>query len=183
MLVVRTQPAKKRKESKALASRIKCTGFEMFLCSNCERGNKKCLVSDKENSSRCSECVLRGASCDVKGVLVGKWHTLEAEEARIKAEKETAFRLVCENMSCIERLERQQEFLKSKGKDMVCRGLKTLDELEEAKERERQMESKQTAQAAMLSSGPRPDALAPRAKSDPFASLEVPLLPPKVWAD
>jgi hypothetical protein len=83
-------------------------------------------------------------------------------------------------MSYIERLERQQEFLKSKGKDIVRRGLKTLDELEEAEERERQIESKQAAQATILSSSPRPNALAPRAKSDPFASLEVPLLSPKV---
>jgi hypothetical protein len=180
MLVVRTQPAKKRKESKALTSCIKRTGFEMFLCLNCKRGNKKCLVSDKENSSCCFECVLRGASCDVEGVLVGEWRALEAEEACIKAEKETAFRLVCENMSCIKRFERQQEFLKSKGKDMVRRGLKTLDKLEKAEERERQIESKQAATAAMLSSSPRPDAPAPRAKGNPFASLEVPLLPPKV---
>jgi hypothetical protein len=48
-------------------------------------------------------------------------------------------------MSCIKRLEKQQEFLKSKGKDMVRRGLKTLDELEEVEERERQIETEHTA--------------------------------------
>jgi hypothetical protein len=145
MLVVYTHLAKKRKKSKTLASRIKCTSFEMFLCSNCERGNKRCLVSDKENSSCCFECVLQGASCNVEGVLVSKWRTLEAKEACIKAKKETAFQLVCENMSCIKRLEKQQEFLKSKGKDIVCYSLKTLDELEEVEEKERQIETKRTA--------------------------------------
>ena len=48
-------------------------------------------------------------------------------------------------MSCIKRLKRQQEFLKSKGKDMVRRGLKTLDELEEVEEKERQMETERAA--------------------------------------
>jgi hypothetical protein len=48
-------------------------------------------------------------------------------------------------MSCIERLEKQQEFLKSKGKDIVRCSLKTLDELEEVKEREKQMETERVA--------------------------------------
>jgi hypothetical protein len=48
-------------------------------------------------------------------------------------------------MSCIKRLEKQQEFLKSKGKDMVCRSLKTLNELEEVKEKERQIETERAA--------------------------------------
>jgi len=72
MLAVRTQPAKKRKESKALASRIKRTSFEMFLCSRCEKQNLKYIVSDKETSSRCSKCVLCKVSCNVEGILVSK---------------------------------------------------------------------------------------------------------------
>jgi hypothetical protein len=91
MPVVRTHPAKKRKESEALASRIERTGFEMFLCSGCEKRNLKCVVSDKESSSRCSECVLRGVSCDVEGILVGKWRALELETDRLEREKAIAF--------------------------------------------------------------------------------------------
>jgi cell division protein FtsB len=63
---------------------------------------------------------------------------------------------------------------------MVCHGLKTIDKLDAKEEKEKQKETEQAAQAAMLSSGLRLDALAPRARSDPFASLEVPLLLPKV---
>jgi hypothetical protein len=48
-------------------------------------------------------------------------------------------------MSCIKRFERQQEFLKSKGKDIVCHSLKTLNELEEVEERERQIETERAA--------------------------------------
>jgi hypothetical protein len=70
--------------------------------------------------------------------------------------------------------------LKSKGKDIVCCSLKTIDKLNKAKEKERQIESKQAVTATMPSSSPRPDALALRAKNDPFASLEVLLLLPKV---
>jgi hypothetical protein len=63
---------------------------------------------------------------------------------------------------------------------MVRRGLKTMDKLDAKEEKEKQRETEQVAYAAMLSSSPRPDAPAPRAKSDPFAGLEVPLLPPRV---
>jgi hypothetical protein len=63
---------------------------------------------------------------------------------------------------------------------MIRRGLKTIDKLDAKEEKEKQRETKQTVQAAMLSSSPRPNALALGAESDPFASLEVPLLPPKV---
>jgi len=150
----------------------------MFPCSSYERGNKRCLVFDKENSGRCSKCVLQGASCNVKGVLVGEWRTLKAEEACIKAEKETAFRLVYENMSCIERLKKQQEFLKSKGRDMVCRGLKTLDELEEVKEKERQIETERAAAKAAAT-----QVHGPAAEANPFAGIEIPLLPLEVWAN
>jgi len=90
MLAVRTQPAKKRKESKALVSCIKRTSFEMFLCSGCEKRNLKCVVSDKENSGRCSKYVLQGASCNVKGILVREWRALELETDRLEQESEAA---------------------------------------------------------------------------------------------
>jgi hypothetical protein len=63
---------------------------------------------------------------------------------------------------------------------MVCCRLRTMDKLDKVKEKEKQIELEQAATAAMLSSSPRPNALAPKAKSNPFASLEVPLLLPKV---
>jgi hypothetical protein len=66
---------------------------------------------------------------------------------------------------------------------MIRRGLKTMNKLDAKEDKEKQKELKQAATAAMLSSSPRPNAPAPRAENDPFASLEVPLLPPKVWAD
>jgi hypothetical protein len=91
MLAVRTQPAKKRKESKALASRIERTGFEMFLCSRYKKRNLKCVVLDKESSGRCSEYVLCGVSCNVEGILVGKWRVLELETDCLERKKAIAF--------------------------------------------------------------------------------------------
>jgi hypothetical protein len=91
MLVVCTTLAQKRKESKALASRIERTSFEMFPCSGCEKRSLKCVVSDKENSSRCFEYVLCRVSCDVKGIPVSKWRSLEVETDCLEHEKEVAF--------------------------------------------------------------------------------------------
>ena len=121
----------------------------MFLCLNYKHRNKKYLILDKKNSSRCSKYVLQGASCNVEGILISKQHVLKAKEACIKAKKETAFQLVYKNMSCIKHLEKQQEFLKSKGKDIVCYSLKTLNKLEKVKERERQIKLKYTAVKAI----------------------------------
>ena len=72
MLVVCSVSSKSRKDNKALALRIKYTGFEMFPCSAYEKNNTKCVVFNKENSNRCSECVLYKAKCNVKGILVGE---------------------------------------------------------------------------------------------------------------
>jgi hypothetical protein len=49
----------------------------MFPCSRCEKRNTKYIVSDKENSGHCSEYVLYKDRCDVEGVLVSKWRSLE----------------------------------------------------------------------------------------------------------
>jgi hypothetical protein len=68
------------------------------------------------------------------------------------------------------------KFLKSKGKDMVCRSLKTMDKLDKVEEKEKQIESKQAATAAMLSNV----LVLSMTETDPFVGLEVLLLPPKV---
>jgi hypothetical protein len=83
-----------------------------------------------------------------------------------------------ENSARLARLKKQKRFLKSKSKDMLRRGLKTLDELEEAKEREKQEEEKHAAKAATTSFVPTSDLFL---TSNPFARLKVPLLPPEVW--
>jgi hypothetical protein len=60
---------------------------------------------------------------------------------------------------------------------MLCHSLKTLDKLEEAKEREKQEEEKRAAKAAATLFVLASDLLL---TSNPFAKLKVPLLLPKV---
>jgi hypothetical protein len=154
----------------------------MFLCSRYEKRNLKCVVFDKENSSRCSECVLRKAKCDAKGIPVSKWQALELETDCLKQESKAAMRAVCENIACLKHLKKQKKFLKSKGKDIVCYGLKTLDKLEEAEEKKRQIEAKRaTAVATARPSSAYVPALF-ATKANPFARLKVPSLLPEAWA-
>ena len=61
---------------------------------------------------------------------------------------------------------------------MVRCSLKTLDELEEAEEKERQIE---TERAAVKATATQVHSQA--AAADPFAEIEVSLLPPEVWAN
>jgi hypothetical protein len=97
------------------------------------------------------------------------------EEERLQRESEAAMRAVRKNMSCLKRLEKQKKFLKTKGKDMVRHGLKTLNKLEEAEAKEKQIEDKRAANKAAANSY---HASAP--KADPFAKIEIPLLLLKV---
>jgi antirestriction protein len=72
MLAKRSLVLKKFRKREALALRISRFGFEMFPCSSCEKNNTKCVVLDKENSSRCSKCVLREVKYNAKGILVSE---------------------------------------------------------------------------------------------------------------
>ena len=191
MPVNRTQLSKKRKESEALASRIKHTGFEMFPCSEYEKRNLKYVLSNKENSGCYSECVFQKVKCDVEGILVGEWQLLKLETDCLKQEKEAAFaflkaaqRSALESAAHIRKLEKQEKFLKSKSKDMVCHSLKTLNKLEEAEEKEKQEEEerKRVAETAAATAVAKA-AIAVANPLNPFARIEVPLLLLKVWGD
>jgi hypothetical protein len=61
---------------------------------------------------------------------------------------------------------------------MVCQGLKTLNKLEEAEEKEKQIEVERIATkaaATTYTSAP--------SKPDPFAKIKIPLLFLKVWGN
>jgi hypothetical protein len=62
-----------------------------------------------------------------------------------------------------------------KRKDIVCYSLRTLDELEEVEEREKQIETKRAAVATQL--------YGQAAAANPFAEIEILLLPLEVWAN
>ena len=68
---------------------------------------------------------------------------------RFNKERKVAICAIEENIAYVCCLERQQKFLKSKAKDMLCCSLKTIDKLDTAKEKERK-EREQVASSKNL---------------------------------
>ncbi len=60
--------SKASKNRRSLAEQIEKFGVEMFPCSNCEGTFRKCYVHIGSKSWKCSECVKRGVSYNVKDV-------------------------------------------------------------------------------------------------------------------
>ncbi|KFY79343.1 hypothetical protein V499_01663, partial [Pseudogymnoascus sp. VKM F-103] len=108
----------KIKERQLLANRIERNGIPMPLCSNCIRSERSCVVAPRHR--RCSECTRRNSKCDAYGPSTAKWEKLQQEAYARRM-----------------RLRKQQKALKLRSAEMLRRGLKSLDELEEAEERDR----------------------------------------------
>jgi hypothetical protein len=128
------------KERIANARAIESLSFEMTLCSYCIRNDRKYVVSEA-SSARCSECVRRASSCDVSNIRINDLDSVIREIERIDRENEEA------TMKIV-RLQKQKKMLSSRAKDMLSRNLKTMDELDAAKEKEREdKEREERAQA------------------------------------
>jgi hypothetical protein len=87
---------------------------------------------------------------------VSDWSALEREEKRIRQEKK-------EVLAKLLRLERQEDFLRSRGMAMLRRGLKTLDELDEVEGKEKkekeEVELREQQARATTASSSAPDDL------------------------
>ncbi len=143
-----TNTARKLLERNDLVRRIIRNGYElndMDSCSNCVRRNVTCVSSSKD-SRRCAECVRRNLKekCDCMGPEHPDWVKLEREEERLDREEE-------ETLSKLLRLRKQKRLIRTRGKDMLRRGLKTLDELDAAEEAER-VAAEKLAQTESLAS-------------------------------
>ena len=103
----------------------------MDSCLNCVRRNVTCVLSPND-LQRCTECVCRNLKekCDYIGPEHPDWVKLEQEEDRLDREEE-------ETLSKLLHLQKQKRLIRTCGKDMLQRGLKTLDELDAAEEAER----------------------------------------------
>ena len=143
LLIMSHRVSKKTQEREDLIARILRNGFEMNACSNCMRRNQTCISS--ADSTKCAGCVRRKVKCDQSGPSHSDWQKLEKEEDRLDQEEEAT-------LAKLLRLRRQKKALKSRGKDMLRRGLKTLDELDAVEERER-LEA-QALEVAVSLSGP-----------------------------
>jgi len=131
----------KKSEQVKLATAIESMGFEAIgACSLCERQGRKCILSEEADSTRCAECVRQGKGhCDAGGPSSADWDALERQEEKIDEEEEMA-------MAKILRLRKMKARLRQRKREMIRRGLRTLDELEAEEEKER----KQAEQDAQL---------------------------------
>ena len=127
--------SRKYKERIAAAKLIEITGFEMVPCEYCEKMERKCVVA--KGSSRCSECMRRGQSCVSEGIPIGDWSSLEREEERIAAAIAANQQVLIAAAAKAARLETQRNFLRRRAGEMLRKGLRSVDELEEAEKKEK----------------------------------------------
>ena len=143
---------RKKSECERLANRIQQTGIEMLPCDRCQKKSLKCVQSIA--SRYCSECKRVDANCSAAPPSALEWDNLQKEEDRLSAEKEVTLsnllRLSTEKeviLLKLLRLEHQQKSIKTKGAEMLRRGLASLDELEAVEELERQSASQKANSA------------------------------------
>jgi hypothetical protein len=135
----------KSKQQHALADRIQRIGIEMPSCSRCEKRGLKCLVAP--DTSRCGECVRSKVKCDVLGPSSADWERFNAEEDRLNDEEAKTTAVLAEAAAKLARLQQQKKSLRTRARDMLCRGVKTLDELDELEAREREEQERRNLEA------------------------------------
>jgi hypothetical protein len=135
----------KYKEHNCLARQVELLNLEMIPCSFCKKHNIKYIAAPV--SSRCSEYICCKQKYNIEGIPIRDWDSLEYKEERFCIEKEITFQAVQAGLACIQYLEKQQQFLKKKGTDILRQGLQTLDKLDkvEAKEKEEKEVQEHTA--------------------------------------
>lgn len=132
--------SRKTLERKTLSARIKRYGLPADMpCLYCSKHKRPCVMT--EDSTRCSECIGHGRSCE--GLLVGSsLARAMQEEERLAKEEELMEEKILENQRIAERiaketseaiskllrLRQQRKFAKSKGDDLFRRGIQQLDE-------------------------------------------------------
>jgi len=141
----------KLRQQHALADKIQRIGVEVPSCSRCEKRGLQCLVAP--DTSRCGECVRSKQKCDVDGPSVADWENLEREERRLEEEER-------ETLAKLLRLGTQKRSLRQRAREMMKRGLSSLDELDAVERQEKEAELAKV-QATLL----------------PAASDEIPLDP------
>ena len=131
-----------------LSQKIKDKGNIMAPCSRCEKNGLQCRTLPE--SKRCGECVRSGSTkCDVAGLSPSDWDVLSREEARLEAEEEAA--ALAEQEAFRRRMEirKKQKTLRDRGSEMLRRGVRSLDELDELLQKERVEKEKEAASVSV----------------------------------
>ena len=152
MLLEQSINRKERKERKCLtlAKRITVTGFDMFLYTNCKRNNRVCVLSKHKDSSCCFKCVVYKSLYNGEGILVSDQSSLSCKETRLRSKEENALYVAFDALACVACLKKQQEQLRKKGKDMLRRSLRTLNELKKVKKREEEEQQRKATLATKV---------------------------------
>ncbi|KAG8407156.1 hypothetical protein J3458_022453 [Metarhizium acridum] len=116
-------------DRKRLSEFISAFGFVMPSCDSCRKNNRECIVA--EGKDRCSECALRGyTSCNPGGTSSDAYNRVLREKDRLDRERASAEEDLERAMARLQRIRRQEKFLRQKAAEMIARGVESLDELE-----------------------------------------------------
>ncbi|CAG8971363.1 hypothetical protein HYALB_00006912 [Hymenoscyphus albidus] len=162
--------AQKYKQRILLFEAIQSYGSKIMPCSNCRRYNRKCFVLNNK-SQKCGECVRRGVRCDALQSANDDLQSIRLEEERLKFERDMAFEAAMAGLARVRELEQRQQELRERGIDMVRRGLRTLDELDVAEEKERKEKEKDEEKKKMEEEAARLASLPTPSSSDPALDL------------
>jgi hypothetical protein len=131
-------------ERHATASLIERLGVEMVHCTRCLDNDLSCIV-DRSRSSRCSECLRSGKECDVADLspeavqrLLARRQRLKTDLLEAKSRQERQFQAFLVSKSEVERLEKRTAQLESRGAELIRRGLRSVEEMEEEDRRNRE---------------------------------------------
>jgi hypothetical protein len=136
LLIMTTR--RKRKENSSLAARVDFTGVEIEKspCSYCEKRELKCVVSP--DSLKCSEYICLKRKYDVDSPSASDWRAIDTLKERLERETEETLQVMVAVAAKLAYLQKQQRLLRSRAQEMLRRGFKTLDELEEAEAKEKE---------------------------------------------
>ena len=124
--------SRKYKERIKAAIRIERRRTEISPCLSYVKSGRRYIILNKK-SSRYSKCIRQGkGACDTiaKMPSSGEQESLACQRRRLQLEEEEA-------MAKILRLRKQQRLLNNREKEMLNRGLRTLDELDAELEKEK----------------------------------------------
>ena len=99
---------------------------------------------------------MRRRSCDVEGIPVRDWESLDKEETRIRLAINESLQQIALHSAQVLCLKKQQDFARKRDQDMLHRGLKTLDKLDEAEAKEKEEKEVQDRAAVTSASSANP---------------------------
>ncbi|RYP59190.1 hypothetical protein DL771_010968 [Monosporascus sp. 5C6A] len=121
--------SRQRTNAFILAERVARIGFTMPSCSRCEKEGVDCKVF--RDSGKCARCIRHGGPCDVFGPSEAEHKKLLDEEDRLEREEEQARETLRTAANKLDRLQKQRRLLRSRGLEMLRRGIKGAEAMEE----------------------------------------------------